>query len=129
MSPPAPSQAHGDRAWGWPHACCHLTFPFDDLRKSGGFPGGSVVKNKPANAGDAAGDSGSVPRSRRSPGVGNGNPLQCSCLENPMDRGDWRATVHGVKKSRTPLRIGKESRPSLEVGVLLSLPVTASHPT
>ena len=46
-----------------------------------------------------------------------------------MDRGDWRATVHGVEKSRTPLRIGKESRPSLEVGVLLSLPVTASHPT
>ena len=59
-----------------------------------GFPGGSVVKNPPANAADA----GSIPGSGRFPGVGNGNPLQYSCLENPMDRGDWRATVHGVLK-------------------------------
>ena len=51
-----------------------------------GFPGGSVVKNPPANAGDAR-DAGSIPGSERSPGVGNGNPLQYSCLENPMDRG------------------------------------------
>ena len=48
-----------------------------------GFPGGTVVKNLPANAGDA----GSIPESGRSPEEGNGNPLQCSCLENPMDRG------------------------------------------
>ena len=65
-----------------------------------GFLGGSVVKNLPVNAGDA-GDTGSIPGSRRSPGIGNGNPLQYSCLENSMDRGAWRATVHGVGKSQT----------------------------
>ena len=59
-----------------------------------GFPGGSVVKNLPANAGDA----GPIPGSGRSSGGGNGNPLQYSCLGNPMDRGAWRATVHGVAK-------------------------------
>ena len=58
------------------------------------FPGGSVVKNLPANAGDA----GSIPGSVRSPGKGNGNPLQYSCLGNPMDRGAWQTTVHGVVK-------------------------------
>ena len=51
-----------------------------------------------------AGDTGSVPAWGRGPGVGNGNPLQCSCLENPMDRGAWRATVHGVPKSRAWLK-------------------------
>ena len=60
-----------------------------------GFPGGSVVKNLPANAGDTGGV-GSTPGMGRSPGGGNGNPLQDSCWENPMDRGAWRATVHGV---------------------------------
>ena len=59
-----------------------------------GFPVGSVVKNPPANAGD----SGSIPESRRSPGEGNGYPLQYSCLGNPMDRGSWRATVHRFAK-------------------------------
>ena len=48
-----------------------------------------------------AGDQGSIPGSGRSPGEGNGNPLQYSCLQNPMDRGAWRATVHGVTKSGT----------------------------
>ena len=62
-----------------------------------GFPGGSVVKNPPANAGDA-GDVGSIPGLGRSPGDGNGNPLQYSCLGNPVDRGEWQATVHGVTK-------------------------------
>ena len=62
-----------------------------------GFPGGSVVKNLPANVGDA-GDVGSVSGSGRSPGVGNGNPLQYSCLDNCMDRGAWWATVHGGYK-------------------------------
>ena len=57
-----------------------------------GFPGGSVGKNPPANAGDAD----SVPESGRSPGEGNDNPLQYSSLGNPMDRGAWWATVHGV---------------------------------
>ena len=64
-----------------------------------GFPGGTVVKNLPANAGDA----GSIPESGRSPEEGNGNPLQCSCLENLMDRGVWRALVHGVAQSWTRL--------------------------
>ena len=59
-----------------------------------GFPGVSVVKNPPANAGDA----GSIPGLGKSPGEGNGNLLQCSCLGNPMDRGAWIATVHGVAK-------------------------------
>ena len=54
-----------------------------------------MIKNPPANAGDA----GSVPGSGRFPGGGNGNPLQYSCLENPMDRGAWRAAVHGVAGS------------------------------
>ena len=61
------------------------------------FLGDSVVKNLPANAGDA-GDSGTIPGSGRSPGEGNGNPFQYSRLGNPMDRGAWRATVHGVAK-------------------------------
>ena len=58
-----------------------------------------VVKNPPANVGDAR-DSDSIPGSGQSPGVGSGKPLQYYCLENPMDRGAWQATVHGVKKSR-----------------------------
>ena len=57
-----------------------------------------VVKNLPANAGDIR-DTGSVPGSGRSPGGGHDNPLQYSCLENSMDRGAWRATVHGVTES------------------------------
>ena len=64
-----------------------------------GFPGSSVLKNPPANAGDM----GSIPGSGRSPGEGNGNPLQYSCLENPMDRGPWKAAVHGVAESETQL--------------------------
>ena len=63
-----------------------------------GVPGGSVVKNQPGNAGDIR-DMGSIPGSGRSPGGGHGNPLQYACLENPMDRGAWTATVHGVAKS------------------------------
>ena len=67
-----------------------------------GFPGGSVVNNPPANTGDA-GDWGLIPGSGRSPGEGNGNPLQYSRQESPMDRGAWWVTVHGVAKSRTQL--------------------------
>ena len=63
-----------------------------------GFPGGTVVKNLPANARDTR-DAGSIPGLGRSPRVGNGNPLQYSCLENLMDRGAWQATVHGVAQS------------------------------
>ena len=62
-----------------------------------GFPGGSMVKNLPANAG-ATGDVGSIAGSGRSPGGGNSNPLQYSCLGNPTGRGAWGATVHGVTK-------------------------------
>ena len=58
------------------------------------FRGGSVIKNLPANSGDTS----LIPGWGRSPGEGNGNPLQYSCLENPMDRGAWWATVHGVVK-------------------------------
>ena len=61
-----------------------------------------VVKNLPANAGDIR-DVGPIQGSGRSPGGGNGNPLQDLCLENPMDRGAWRAPVHGVAKSWTQL--------------------------
>ena len=66
----------------------------------GGFPGGAVLKNPPANTRDT-GDMGSIPRWAVSPGVGDGNLLQNSCLENPMDRGAWWPTVHGVAKSWT----------------------------
>ena len=62
-----------------------------------GFPVGSVSKEAACNAGDPD----LIPGSGRSPGEGNGNPLQHSCLENPMDGGDWQATVHGVAKSQT----------------------------
>ena len=62
-----------------------------------GFPGGSEVKASACNAGDL----GLIPGSGRSPGEGNGNPLQYSCLEDPMDGGAWWATVHGVAKSQT----------------------------
>ena len=69
------------------------------------FPGGTLVKSPPASAGDA-GDTGSIPGSGGSPGGGHGNPLQYSCLGNPMDRGAWRATVHGVTKRPTELSDG-----------------------
>ena len=59
-----------------------------------GFPDGLVVKNTPANAGDT----GSIPGLGRATGEGNGNPLQYSCLGNPIDRESWWATVHGVTK-------------------------------
>ena len=64
-----------------------------------GFPGGSVVKNPTSNAGDVS----SIPGSGRSPGEGNGNPLQYFCLGNTTDSGAWKAKVHGVTKSRTQL--------------------------
>ena len=67
------------------------------------FPGGAVVKKPPTIARDSR-DLGSIPGSGRSPGEGNGNPLQYSCLENPMDRGAWWATVHRVTKSWRWLR-------------------------
>ena len=65
------------------------------------------VKNLPANAG-GTGDSGLIPGLGRSPGVGNSNPLQYSCLENSTDRGAWRATVHGIKRVRHELEIKQQ---------------------
>ena len=77
-----------------PQAPCAL-----ELHRHPGFPGGSVVKESTCNVGDQ----GSILGLGRSPGEGNGNPLQYSCLENPMDREAWWATVHGVAKSWTQL--------------------------
>ena len=62
-----------------------------------------VVKHPPANAGDIR-DMGSIPGSGKTPGGGHGNPLQYSCLENPMDRGTWQAVVHRITKSQTQLK-------------------------
>ena len=74
------------------------------------FPGGSVVKNLPANVGDA----GLIPGSGRSPGNGNGIPLQYSCLGNPMNRGVWQATVHGVaKESEMTYRLNNNNKLNL----------------
>ena len=64
-----------------------------------GFPSGSMIKNLPVHVGDA-GDACSVPWLGRSPGEGNGNPFQYSCLGNPMDRRAWKVAVHGVTKSQ-----------------------------
>ena len=73
--------------------CCVIYYCLSDI-------GGTVVKNLPANARDAR-DVGLIPGSGKSPGGGHDNPLQYSWLENSMDRGAWRATVHGATKSRT----------------------------
>ena len=74
------------------------------------FPGGSVVKKLPANVGDA----GLIPGSGRSPGNGNGIPLQYSCLGNPMNRGVWQATVHGVaKESEMTYRLNNNNKLNL----------------
>ena len=63
-----------------------------------------VAKNPPANTGNIR-EAGSIPGLGRCPGGGHGSPLQCSCLENPMDRGAWRAVVHGAAKSRPQLKL------------------------
>ena len=78
----------------WSYLCPKPIKPKQNCRQQ------LVVKNLPANSGDA----GSMPGSGKSPAEGHGNPLQCSCLENPMDRGAWRATVHKVAKSQTRLK-------------------------
>ena len=78
-----------DRPWG--HKELDMT---EQITLKNSFPGSSVVKNLLANAGDTD----SIPGPGRSPGEGNGNPLQYSCLGNPMDRGAWWASIHGVAK-------------------------------
>ena len=88
---------------GWPGECigtCDYKVSFLLLLMDCWSLGGSVVKNPPANAEDT-GDVGSIPGAGRSLGVGNGNPLQYSCLEHFTDRGAWWTTVHGVAKSWT----------------------------
>ena len=81
------------------HLGSDTTMYLKEIKPFLGFPAGSEVKGPACNAGDL----GSIPGLERSPGEGNGNPLQYSCLENPMDRGAWWATVHRVAKSRTRL--------------------------
>ena len=97
----------------------HLTstLPQDSIKYENGpsilpldFPGGTMVKNHPANAGDIR-DADFISELGRCPGEGNGNPLQYSCLENPMDRGARQATVHGVAKSQTRLSTAQHATP------------------
>ena len=87
-----------ERLCGFQCVCYPEFVPF--LTAKLGFPGGTVVRNPLANAGDTR-DSGLIPELRRSPGVGNGNPFQCSCQENSMEREAWQAKVHGVTESDT----------------------------
>ena len=116
--PPTPLGRH--RAPGWA-PCAYSSFP-PASSLSMGFPGGPEVKNLPANTGDM----GSTPGSGRSPGEGNGNPLQYSCLENPVDRWAWWATVHRVaKESDMTWQLNNECihvNPSLPVPSTLSFP-------
>ena len=86
---------HSNRCEVLPHWSFDLHFCNNEL----GFPGGSEAKHLPARAGNAR-DAGSIPGSERSPGGGNGHPLH-NCLENPMGRGAWWATVHRLAKSWT----------------------------
>ena len=82
------------------------------------FPAGAVIKSPPANAEDAR-DVGLIPGSGRSPGAGNGNPFQCSCLENPMARRAWQPTRHRVAKS--PVRLSADRPGSSTLMLLFSL--------
>ena len=85
---------------GFPQGVYFLLFKtLSDIKQSGGFPRSSVGKESACNAGHL----GSIPGSGRSPGEENGNPLQYSCLEKPMDRGAWQATVLGVSRVRYDL--------------------------
>ena len=94
------------RNWKTPHSLLHVTCLNYDLGKKKinydlrGFPGGTDSKESACSEEDP----GSIPGSGRSPGEGNGSPLQYFCLEDPIDRGAWRATIHGITKSQTQLR-------------------------
>ena len=91
-----------------------------DLSFQLGFPGGSAIKNPPANAGDV----GLILGSGISPGEGNGNPLQYSCLEKPMDGGAWLAMVHGVTKGQMRLSVH-----TLSVCPSIHVHVQSTHPS
>ena len=96
-----------------------IIFSYIQLHIQLGFRGGSEGKASACNAGDH----GSVPASGRSPGEGNGTPLQCSCLDNPSDGGAWWAAVYGVAQSRTRLkRLSSSSRASLVAQRVKHLP-------
>ena len=88
------------------------------------FPGGSEGKESACNAGDL----GSIPGLGRSPGEGNGNPLQCSCLENPMDRGAWRAADRGRRESDVTEHISVCTSLLLSQFVLRLLPLCVHKP-
>ena len=90
---------HPFKFWFSPNICLGVELLDHMVALFLGFPGGSEVKASASNTGDL----GSIPGLGRSPGEGNGTPLQYSCLENPMDGGAWWATVHGVAKSQTRL--------------------------
>ena len=110
-----PSPWHPPELW-WPvfphlHSLLHWSMrcsppradPWDGSMEARTSQVAPVVKNPPANAGNLR-DSGLIPGLGRSPGGRQGNPLQYSCLENPMDRGAWRAAAHRVTKSQTRLK-------------------------
>ena len=78
------------------------------------FPGGAVVKSPPASAGDTRGV-GSIPGWERCPGGGNGNPVQYSCLGNPINRGDWWAPVYGVAESDSTMQLSTHTMLALKV--------------
>ena len=82
-------QVHCEKMLLWEYFCVFINKAYV------GFPGGSDHKESACNAGDTS----SIPESGRSPGEGNGYLLQCPCLENPMDKGAWWATVHGIAES------------------------------
>ena len=88
-----------------PYLCLQRPFQIRQHSRIAGISG--VALKNACSAGDAR-DMGSILGLGRSPGGGNGNPLQCSCLRNPLDRGPWQATVHGVAKSWTPLSMHEE---------------------
>ena len=97
------------RPWVWNQAIFLQGLGLQYFISSVGFPGGSDGKVSACNAGDP----GSIPGGGRSPGEGNGTPLQYSCLENPMDGGAWKAAVHGVAQSRTWLKWPSSSSSSM----------------
>ena len=100
LGTPSPKEGHGPLASRTPARTPGVQ---PCLSRSWGFPGGSAGKDSACNAGGP----GLIPGLGRSPGEGNDNPLQYSCLGNPMNRGAWWATVHGIAKSRTRLSVRK----------------------
>ena len=111
-----PQRSHG-------HADSPACLNWGCLMSLKGFPGGSAVKNLPAKTGDT----GSIPVSGRSPGGGNGTPLQCSCLGNLMDREAWRDAVHEITRVRHNLATKQCSWKLWELFTLTSYGLRASQ--